>query len=108
MEGDIVQMGAYIGAGLACTGMGGAAVGVGHVVGNFLSGALRMVQLQRGRVCPAACTAGLFFGTLGHFSTGLRPNYQNSRMSRNMCICRHKLCNAKMGVNPTFRWSNEA
>ena len=41
MEGDIVQMGAYIGAGLACTGMGGAAVGVGHVVGNFLSGALR-------------------------------------------------------------------
>jgi len=37
MTGDIVQMGAYIGAGLACTGMGGAAVGVGHVVGNFLS-----------------------------------------------------------------------
>ena len=32
MEGDIVQMGAYIGAGLACTGMGGAAVGVGHVL----------------------------------------------------------------------------
>ena len=28
MEGDIVQMGAYIGEGLACTGMGGAAVGV--------------------------------------------------------------------------------
>ena len=41
MTGDLVQMGAYIGAGLACTGMGGAAVGVGHVVGNFLSGALR-------------------------------------------------------------------
>ena len=37
MEGDIVQMGAYIGAGLACTGMGGAAVGVGHVVGNFIA-----------------------------------------------------------------------
>ena len=34
LEGDIVQMGAYIGAGLACTGMGGAAVGVGHVVGT--------------------------------------------------------------------------
>lgn len=32
MTGDIVQMGAYIGAGLACTGMGGAAVGVGHVL----------------------------------------------------------------------------
>ena len=41
MEGDIVQMGAYIGAGLACTGMGGAAVGVGHVVGNYIAGALR-------------------------------------------------------------------
>ena len=31
MEGDIVQMGAYVGAGLACTGMGGAAIGVGPV-----------------------------------------------------------------------------
>ncbi len=41
VEGDLVQMGALIGAGLACTGMGGAAVGVGHVVGNYLSGALR-------------------------------------------------------------------
>ena len=41
MQGDIVQMGAYIGAGLACMGMGGAAVGVGNVAGNFLSGALR-------------------------------------------------------------------
>ena len=41
MEGDIVQMGAYIGAGVACTGMGGAAVGVGHVVGNDIAGALR-------------------------------------------------------------------
>jgi len=38
MEGDIVQMGAYVGAGLACTGMGGAAIGVGHVVGNYISG----------------------------------------------------------------------
>ena len=47
MEGDIVQMGAYIGAGLACTGMGGAAIGVGHVVGNFLAGALRTHPLQR-------------------------------------------------------------
>ena len=46
MEGDIVQMGAYIGAGLACTGMGGAAVGVGHVVGNFIAGALETLLLQ--------------------------------------------------------------
>lgn len=41
MEEAIVEMGKYIGAGLACTGMGGAAVGVGHVVGNYISGALR-------------------------------------------------------------------
>ena len=41
MEGDIEVMGKLIGAGLACTGMGGAAVGVGHVVGNYLAGALR-------------------------------------------------------------------
>ena len=28
-------------------------------------------------------------------------------MSMNMCIWRHKLCNAKTGVGPTFTWSNE-
>ena len=32
----------------------------------------------------------------------------NSRMSRNMYILRHKLCNVKTGVGPTFTWSNEA
>ena len=31
----------YIGAGIACIGMGGAGIGVGHIFGNFLSGALR-------------------------------------------------------------------
>jgi len=31
----------YIGAGLACLGMAGAALGVGNIFGNFLSGALR-------------------------------------------------------------------
>ena len=41
MEGDIAQMGQYIGAGLACIAMGGAGIGVGHVAGNFLNGALR-------------------------------------------------------------------
>ena len=41
VDGNLVEMGKLIGAGLACTGMGGAAIGVGHVVGNFLSGALR-------------------------------------------------------------------
>jgi F-type H+-transporting ATPase subunit c len=31
----------FIGAGLACIGMGGAAIGVANVFGQFLSGALR-------------------------------------------------------------------
>lgn len=31
----------YIGAGIACVGMAGAAMGVGNIFGNFLSGALR-------------------------------------------------------------------
>ena len=56
MEGDIVQMGAYIGAGLACTGMGGAAVGVGHVVGNFLSGALRNPSAAAGQTATVTRT----------------------------------------------------
>ena len=67
MSGDIVQMGKYIGAGLACTGMGGAAVGVGHVVGNFIAGALRNPSAAAGQ------TATMFIGiafaeALGIFS----------------------------------------
>jgi len=42
MEGDIVQMGAYIGAGFAAMGMGLAAIGVGKVVGSFLEAALAL------------------------------------------------------------------
>ena len=34
-------------------------------------------------------------------------SFLNSRMSKNMCIWRHKLCNSKTGVGPTFTWSNE-
>lgn len=34
-------LGKYIGAGLACLAMAGAGIGVGHVAGNFLAGALR-------------------------------------------------------------------
>jgi len=56
VEGDLVQMGALIGAGLACTGMGGAAVGVGHVVGNYLAGALRNPSAAGGQ------TATMFIG----------------------------------------------
>lgn len=36
MTGDIATMGALIGAGLATFGMGGAAIGVGMVVGSVL------------------------------------------------------------------------
>jgi F-type H+-transporting ATPase subunit c len=31
----------YIGAGIACLGMGGAGIGLGHIFGNYLAGALR-------------------------------------------------------------------
>ena len=41
MEGDIALGMKYIGAGLACFGMIGAAIGVGNVAGNYLAGALR-------------------------------------------------------------------
>lgn len=41
MTGDIATMGQYIGAGLACLAMAGAGIGIGHVAGNFLNGALR-------------------------------------------------------------------
>lgn len=67
MEGDIAQMGAYIGAGLACAGMGGAAMGVGNVVGKFLSQAL-----LNPKIAPTQ-TANVFVGVafteaLGIFS----------------------------------------
>lgn len=35
------ELGKYLGAGLACIGMAGAAIGVGNIFGSFLSGALR-------------------------------------------------------------------
>ena len=41
MEGNIGELGQYIGVGLTAIGMGGAAIGVGNVAGNFLSGSLR-------------------------------------------------------------------
>ena len=46
----------YVGAGLAAIAMGGAGVGVGHVVGNYLSGALRNPAAAREQ------TATLFLG----------------------------------------------
>ena len=39
----------YIGAGIACLGMGGAAVGVGAIFSNFLSAALRNPSAAAGQ-----------------------------------------------------------
>ena len=66
MEGDIVQMGAFIGAGVACTGMGGAAVGVGHVVGNYIAGALRNPSAAGGQL--ATMFIGIAFAEALAFS----------------------------------------
>jgi len=67
MEGDIAEMGKFIGAGLATMGLGGAGIGEGHIAGNFLSGALRNPS------AAASQTATLFIGlafaeALGIFS----------------------------------------
>nr|WP_319247888.1 F0F1 ATP synthase subunit C [uncultured Celeribacter sp.] len=67
MEGNIAELGKYIGVGLTALGMGGAAIGVGNVAGNYLSGALRNPS------AAASQTATLFIGmafaeALGIFS----------------------------------------
>lgn len=42
MEAEAANLlGKYVGAGLACVAMAGAGIGIGHVVGNYLNGALR-------------------------------------------------------------------
>ena len=69
MEGEVAQlalMGKYIGAGLATIGLGGAGIGVGHIAGNFLAGALRNpsaapAQMANFFVCVAFAEAlGIF------------------------------------------------
>ena len=67
MEGDIAQLGQYLGAGIAGFGAGAAAIGVGNVAANFLAGALRNPSAAGGQ------TATLFIGiafaeALGIFS----------------------------------------
>ena len=57
----------YLGAGIACIGMAGAAMGVGNIFGNYLSGALRNPSAADGQF------ARLIFGfavteALGIFS----------------------------------------
>lgn len=39
----------FIGAGIACLGMGGAAIGLGSIFGNYLSGALRNPSAAQGQ-----------------------------------------------------------
>lgn len=56
MEGNIGQLGQFIGAGLGAVGAGIAAMGVGNVAGNFLAGALRNPS------AAASQTATLFIG----------------------------------------------
>lgn len=50
MEGDIVQGLKYVGAGLATLGMIGAAIGVGNIFGNFVSGAMRNPSAAPGQI----------------------------------------------------------
>ncbi|MDR3465245.1 MAG: F0F1 ATP synthase subunit C [Xanthobacteraceae bacterium] len=57
----------YIGAGIACLGMGGAGIGVGSIFSQFLNGALRNPSAAQGQF------ANLIFGfavteALGIFS----------------------------------------
>ena len=56
MEGNIGELGQFIGAGLAALATGIAAIGVGNVASNFLAGALRNPS------AAASQTATLFIG----------------------------------------------
>jgi F-type H+-transporting ATPase subunit c len=56
----------YIGAGLACLGMGIAATAVGNIFGNFLNGALRNPSASDGQFVRAFIGAALAEG-LGIF-----------------------------------------
>ena len=56
MEGNIGELGQFMGAGLAAIGSGLAAVGVGNVAANYLAGALRNPS------AAASQTATLFIG----------------------------------------------
>jgi F-type H+-transporting ATPase subunit c len=45
----------YIGAGLACLGMGGAGIGVGLIFANYLAGALRNPSAADGQFARLIC-----------------------------------------------------
>ena len=57
----------YIGAGIACLGMGGAGIGLGHIFGNYLAGALRNPSAADGQFGRAFIGAALAEG-LGIFA----------------------------------------
>lgn len=67
MEGDIANLGQFLGAGLAAMGSGIAALGVGNVAGNFLAGALRNPSAAGSQI--ATLFIGIAFAeALGIFS----------------------------------------
>jgi F-type H+-transporting ATPase subunit c len=67
MEGNIADMGKYIGAGLAGIGMGAAGIGVGTIAGNFLAGALRNPAAAQGQT-PTLFIGIAFAEALGIFA----------------------------------------
>ena len=67
MEGELALLGKYIGAGLATIGLGGAGIGVGHIFGNYLAGALRNPAAAGAQFTNALIGAALAEG-LGIFS----------------------------------------
>ncbi|MFN4057948.1 MAG: F0F1 ATP synthase subunit C [Roseinatronobacter sp.] len=67
MEGDIAELGKYIGVGLTAIGMGGAAMGVGNIGGNFLAGALRNPSAAAGQTATLFIAIA-FAEALGIFS----------------------------------------
>jgi ATP synthase subunit C. len=64
MEADAAKL---LGAGIACLGMGLAAIGVGNIFGNFLAGALRNPSAAKEQFTNALIGAALAEG-LGIFA----------------------------------------
>lgn len=64
MEG-LPELGKYIGAGLACVALFGAAIGVGNIFGSYLDGAMRNPSAAAGQ------TGNLFVGAALAEAAGL-------------------------------------
>ena len=63
------ELGKYLGAGLACIGMAGAAMGVGNVAGNYLAGALRNPSAAASQTVRSTATR-----SVGRGSSVSRPS----------------------------------